>query len=334
MNFSEFVNIMYEFIGCELKKADYVVWIISLIMGQPQDEEDEIADDNGKFNPIAELNADTLRKIFRGQREISANNATAILRHMDDSAFMDKINDLDIGKKELLVEKLRTYNFEVSVNNVDVVCTDIFTNLIEALAEGKKNVQPGLLKKRNAKGKIIHEVPLATAYLDNGKLYIGGDFIELPDSLNYKDSTSMEEQPYIKAICEAFSDALKRPVSLDNIESLPKRYRVSFNDHRNYYNNATWLEHSLRDVYSEFDNQFEILKEDAYEGIKETYYREDYNNGNERLNEVMIKITNTSLDKSALTKILNLIGNKEKKGICHILVNDGTIVSWVDIDAE
>lgn len=138
MNFSEFVNIMYEFIGCELKKADYVVWIISLIMGQPQDEEDEIADDNGKFNPIAELNADTLRKIFRGQREISANNATAILRHMDDSAFMDKINDLDIGKKELLVEKLRTYNFEVSVNNVDVVCTDIFTNLIEALAEGKK----------------------------------------------------------------------------------------------------------------------------------------------------------------------------------------------------
>jgi len=28
----------------------------------------------------------------------------------------------------------------------------------------------------------------------------------------------------------------------------------------------------------------------------------------------------------------NLIGNLEKKGICHILVNDGTIESWVHVN--
>ena len=39
------------------------------------------------------------------------------------------------------------------------------------------------------------------------------------------------------------------------------------------------------------------------------------------------------LDRN-INDIKNLIGNKEKKGICHILVNDGVIVSWVDIDAE
>ena len=30
--------------------------------------------------------------------------------------------------------------------------------------------------------------------------------------------------------------------------------------------------------------------------------------------------------------IIGLIANLEKKGICHILVNDGTIKSWVNID--
>ena len=87
-------------------------------------------------------------------------------------------------------------------------------------------------------------------------------------------------------------------------------------------------------MYGDGENQFQILKEDAYEGIKETYFVENYKNGNERLNAVMIKITSTTLDKSTLAHIKNLIGNKEKKGICHILVNDGVIVSWVDIDAE
>lgn len=334
MNLSEFINLMYKFIGCDLKKADYVVWLISLIVGEPQNEEEEKADDNGLFNPLSDLSGDMLRKIFRGDRIISPENATAILRHMDDSGFVDQIYNLDYSKKELLVSELNDYGFTVTVDDVDSVCDDIFINLLNALAEGNESIRPDQVKKRNTKGKIIKEVPLSTAYFDNGKLCIGGEFIELPDSLSFEDDTPLDEQPYIKAICEAFADALGVPVSLDTIETLPKRFREQFNDHRNYYNNAMWLEHSVRDVYEKFDNQFKILKDDAYEGIKETYYKEDYKNGNERLNAVMIKITSTTLDKSVLAHINNLIGNKEKKGICHILVNDGTIVSWVDIDAE
>ena len=30
--------------------------------------------------------------------------------------------------------------------------------------------------------------------------------------------------------------------------------------------------------------------------------------------------------------IIGLIGNLEKKGVCHILVNDDVIKSWVNID--
>lgn len=44
------------------------------------------------------------------------------------------------------------------------------------------------------------------------------------------------------------------------------------------------------------------------------------------------KITNTTLDTSSIDRIKSLMKNVHKKGICHILVNDGTINSWVDID--
>ena len=58
-------------------------------------------------------------------------------------------------------------------------------------------------------------------------------------------------------------------------------------------------------------------------------YRKRYDNGYDRLIAVLEKITNTTVDLSTLNQIRNLIGNMEKKGICHILVNDGTIKSWV-----
>ena len=63
-------------------------------------------------------------------------------------------------------------------------------------------------------------------------------------------------------------------------------------------------------------------------------YRKRYDTGYDRLIAVLEKITNTRLDLSTLVQIRNLIGNMERKGICHILVNDGTIESWVRRDAE
>ena len=42
------------------------------------------------------------------------------------------------------------------------------------------------------------------------------------------------------------------------------------------------------------------------------------------------KISDIQLTKSKLMLIKNLIGNLERLGIVHILVNDETIKSWVD----
>lgn len=59
------------------------------------------------------------------------------------------------------------------------------------------------------------------------------------------------------------------------------------------------------------DEEYDILKNEAYEGIKETYF-DDYPDGYKRLMEVFKKITNTSLSISQLVK-LDIIGNSEKK---------------------
>ena len=51
-----------------------------------------------------------------------------------------------------------------------------------------------------------------------------------------------------------------------------------------------------------------------------------------RLREVQSKITTITLNLSNLKNIDNILSNNIKKGLCHLMVNDGKIKSWVKID--
>lgn len=326
---------MYAFIGNKTGKAIFTVYLFSVLEGAPKDGDDpECIDNSGKFNPIFAMDESAQRKIFNGSLQLGKDTASKIVRHFNDTDFIDAVYELESKQKELLVGKLKEYGFITNTDKVDDYCADLFLQLMKALSEGTDYVAPDQVKPRDSKGRPISAVALPTAYVADGKLHVGGDTIDLPEHMEISEKIGADEQPYILAICEAFSDALGKNVTPDTIDSLPKRYQRDFKDQRNYYNNAMWLQHSVRDMYPDGgEDQFRILKEDAYEGIKETYYGR-YENGYERLTHVLIKITSTTLDKSVLTHIKNLIGNLEKKGLCHILVNDGTIVSWVDPDAE
>lgn len=131
-------------------------------------------------------------------------------------------------------------------------------------------------------------------------------------------------------MCDAYADALsKDEVTVDDIPTLPKKYQQNFYDQRKAYLSAESIQRSISEVYEDGKNQFDILKQDAYYGIKTTY-DDDYDNGYRRLIAVLKKISDVQLSKSKLSLIKNLIGNLERLGIVHILVNDKTIPSWVD----
>lgn len=137
------------------------------------------------------------------------------------------------------------------------------------------------------------------------------------------------EATYISALCDAYVDVLSRDtVIMDDILALPKKYQTNCYDQRKGYLSAESIQRSISEVYEDGKNQFDILKQDAFAGI-ETSYLDDYDNGYRRLLEVLKKISDVHLTKPKLSLIKNLIGNLERLGIVHILVNDKTITSWV-----
>ena len=78
------------------------------------------------------------------------------------------------------------------------------------------------------------------------------------------------------------------------LESYP-RYKEHFDDQREYYFAAEAVRRGTRDVYITED-QFEELKDETYEGVKETW-EEEYDNGMIRLRRVTTQASNTRVDR-------------------------------------
>lgn len=163
-------------------------------------------------------------------------------------------------------------------------------------------------------------------------IYLGNEQIKLPVQLVPQNEIATHELPYINALCEVYAEKISKAVTPDSLDTLPNSLRRNLSEQRMSYYGAESIQRSVRDVFADGEQQFQNLKDDAFDGISTTYYDDRHTTGYERLQAVLEKITNTTLSKSSLMNIVGLIGNLEKKGICHILVNDERIKSWVNID--
>ena len=222
---------------------------------------------------------------------------------------------------------LKNRGISVDIEELGSAIQDILKQIFHGLAKGIHDIDIKLTI-RDPK-QSIKNLAGDRIYCEDGKLYIDGDVIELPIKLSDVQIYDFEAG-YISALCDAYAEVLSRDsVTVDDIPALPKKYQTNFYDQRKAYLSAESIQRSIREVYEDGENQFDVLKSDAYDGIKTTYF-DDYDNGYRRLLEVLKKVSDVQLTKSKLSLIKNLIGNLERLGIVHILVNDKTMMSWVD----
>lgn len=149
-----------------------------------------------------------------------------------------------------------------------------------------------------------------------------------PRELPVPDEPTDEELEYIAQLLEAYAEAAGvSGLSRADLRQHPT-YNRDLRQRRKEYYAAETIRRGTREVFKETDSdQFELLKEETYDGIFDTH-AQDYIHGYERLLRVMAQVAAIQINKSFLSELPEWIGNKEKKGVCHILVNDGKI-SWV-----
>jgi len=155
-----------------------------------------------------------------------------------------------------------------------------------------------------------------------------------PNPITPPGEIESHEMVYVRELLAAYADAEGiDELPKESLESFPK-YEKDFKRRRKDYYAAESIRRGARDVFGETNpDQFEILKEETYDGIIDVYENE-YPHGLARLKGVMSQATLIRVDKCVYSQIPNWIGASEKKGVCHILVNDGKLRGWVETDEQ
>ena len=362
MDFSELAKTLFTYYGDGRTESEFVLALIDNIMIDISGEETNDIPPHSRsthdmstladlgYNPMFEMDDSSLRRIYSGNREIAKKSASIILGRLDKYRFSEFILDRPSDTLKALCEDLKKYGITANFKIVGDICSDIFEEILKQLAASKRRVKSKAKPKpkshteehitesdiyadnASAGSARLPVLPISTAYIKDGRIHLGTNTsINLPEKLIPPSEVTDNEMGYIPMLYEAYSDA-EKPIKIEeeNIQKYPK-YKINFDTQRECYYNAVYVMERVRGVFaSEDGNQFDLFKQEIYFGINTTYY-DDYDNGFTRLKAVITKAASADVGKSMLCNIPNLIGSSEKMGVCHILVSDGKIKSWVNI---
>lgn len=324
LKFCDLVQFMHHNYEEKANAGEFVAILIDAIL-------DDVALENDSSNPIYGLGKSTREAYYSGRLLISQKKAATIAPRIDEAKFADFVDTYSFDALNHMKDKLAEFGFDVEPSEVGRACANILAQIIRRRAEGLSDDVTALNYQRMETGKKLKNIAPATIERRGDKLHISGEVITIHQAL-VPDDVGKHEMDYIHALYETYAQKLNRDTfTADDIPSLPRRYADNYKEQRMAFYSAVSIERSIRDVFDDGEDEFGRLKDDAWHGINTTYWK-DYEDGYARLNAVLEKITSTTLDSSVLSQMRNLIGNLEKKGICHILVNDGVIESWVNVD--
>lgn len=159
-----------------------------------------------------------------------------------------------------------------------------------------------------------------------GIFRFGGVNTERPVVLSVPTQIEKDELHYIKALFDAYSEYLKCKVSEECHITGDLTCYKDFNMQRKRYYSAESIKRFVRDTFTTTD-EFAVLENEVFAGVIETI-DDLYSNGLECLKSVMKQAASINTSKCILDSKLNYIGNMERQGVCHMLVNEGKI-KWV-----
>lgn len=187
---------------------------------------------------------------------------------------------------------------------------------IYSLDKNNKTVLTSIKKKNE--NIVRSNIDLVMEYLNR---------LGSPVVLTIPKQLEKNEIIYVNAILKAFAeDAKVSVITKSDLISNPKytQYKIKFDRYRKDFYAAEEIRESIKDskLMKEHDC-FEELKEETYDGIIDKVESE-YSSSYERMIEVLNYVVTIELS-SLLALIPGWVKSSQRKGICHILVNEERI---------
>jgi len=153
----------------------------------------------------------------------------------------------------------------------------------------------------------------------------GGGLEKRRKQVEVPDTHDVKEIKYIGELFKAYSDNQK--ITLNTVEELKinNRHLRHFQAQRKNFYFAETLDQFGRDNIPPDVDCFQELKDEIYSGIANTL-EDNFPDGLKRLNTILNIAQSLPITANPLSNYCKL---QDKQGICHHLVNDGIIETWL-----
>ena len=332
MLFSEFANILYKHSDTSYKPHEFFLSLFDSIMRDPQSVEERNLSANDRYNPFAVLKPDSLDRLFKGTNPLNPKKVHKVISRKDIDKFASYINTLNEHNQMAIEDEFKTMIPHFNPDEVfGYACADLFLQILDDIYEGRESSSINASNNPPSSSKLT-SIPPKTIYYDesDGKLHIGSVEISIPKEIEPPQDIAPEEEKYVCELLNAYAEAIKSgDLTKSDLDSLPTKYKRNLSDQRISYYSALRIDRFLRESIDKGEEHSKKWKSETHDYIKDTLW-DDYDDGYKRLLAVMKKVVDCSTT-SIVDNFQNLVGPKEKKGTCHLLVNDGC-VHWVDED--
>lgn len=329
-----YLQLMYQHLpGVAKTKTGFVLDFFDLILDADKLEEYESAhEDKPQMGKTAiqggvwkGINKTDLLKFYWGKRKPPAWKAVGLKAHLDQSLMEDLLAGLSVDALMAVNEHLAGFGVTVeTVNELPITLFKWLQAILAANAQNKDLLADNM--SLAAQLDIFEGLDLAKGRIAGGQLKLGKSQIPWPDAPTPPHIPDIDvEGRYIRQLCLAFG-------SFDQVEyvhdtDLPEIHRQEYQEQRGYFWDAQGLSRNLRDVL-ENEDVFDQLKDDLYDGVIDTC-RDDYPNGLKRMRATLTSSTRTQLTASVITQFPSVVQNRHRKGMCHMLTNEGRMM-WVE----
>lgn len=304
MTFSEFALELSAYISFGKSERDYFTELVGNFI-------QDAAMDSCK---LLKRKPDTMYRYIKGDRTFLPKDAQYLYDHRDKDKFSDWIWERmdDSDSYDNVVAWLDAHN--IASDNPSNACAELLESIILDIINSTPIP------------KTTQEMVIDLKLIDDIQEKIKS--LPRPTNVSVPKVATSDEQIYIDELLLAYGDAQKMTVfTVDDLPSFPD-YAEDLDDRRiDFYAAETIRRGVLELRSSSLTDQFEVLKKETLDGVKDTAKR-THPSGYDHMLAVMEQAILVPVTNYILSASPYWISATIKKGVCHHLVNDGKLV-WV-----
>lgn len=266
---------------------------------------------------VLKRKSDTRYRYIKGGRDIQAKDAQYIYDHRDMDKYSEWLSDQMDNSDSF--DAVSAWLTKCEIDHDKYRVADACSTLLESIL---LETITGTATSENDPGSSEYDFKLVEEIQEKIKS------LPRPTEVSVPLEATNEEQGYINELYNAYGDAENvSPFAKKDLTSYPD-YEEDLLDRRIDFYAADTIRRGVMELgRGGLSNQFDVLKGETYDGVKDTE-RRTHPDGYQRMLAVMEQAVNAPLKDYLLSESPYWISGKIKKGVCHHLVNDGKL-RWV-----